>query len=195
MKRTLLQAAALLVCALALTACAAESEPLTSPPPTAGTATAQPSASAQPSPSDMATQTAGQTESPMAMGVQDADMARRAAEELKNELEQLSEVTDAKVVIAGQQAAVGLTFDAQYQAGVTDRMRDMVKERLDGVVTGVTRLAVTDDPAQLETIGQLSEQLQNATDLTDIENKLSALINKMEAGGESLQTTETGSAS
>ena len=50
-------------------------------------------------------------------------------------------------------------------------------------------------PAQLETIGQLSEQLQNATDLTDIENKLSALINKMEAGGESLQTTETGSAS
>ena len=119
----------------------------------------------------------------------------RAAEELKNELEQLSEVTDAKVVIAGQQAAVGLTFDAQYQAGVTDRMRDMVKERLDGVVTGVTRLAVTDDTAQLETIGQLSEQLQNATDLTDIENKLSALINKMEAGGESLQTTETGSAS
>ena len=74
-------------------------------------------------------------------------------------------------------------------------MRDMVKERLDGVVTGVTRLAVTDDTAQLETIGQLSEQLQNATDLTDIENKLSALINKMEAGGESLQTTETGSAS
>ncbi len=195
MKRTLLQAAALLVCALALTACAAESEPMTSPSPTAGTATAQPSASAQPSPSDMATQTAGQTESPMAMGVQDADMARRAAEELKNELEQLSEVTDAKVAIAGQQAAVGLTFDAQYQAGVTDRMRDMVKERLDGVVTGVTRLAVTDDPAQLETIGQLSEQLQNATDLTDIENKLSALINKMEAGGESLQTTETGSAS
>ena len=55
----------------------------------------------------------------------------------------------------------------------------------DGVVTGVTRLAVTDDPAQLETIVQLSEQLQNATDLTDIENKLSALINKMEAGGES----------
>lgn len=193
MKRTLLQAAALLVCALALTACAAESEPMTSPSPTAGTATAQPSASAQPSPSDMATQTAGQTESPM--GVQDADMARRAAEELKNELEQLSEVTDAKVVIAGQQAAVGLTFDAQYQAGVTDRMRDMVKERLDGVVTGVTRLAVTDDTAQLETIGQLSEQLQNATDLTDIENKLSALINKMEVGGESLQTTETGSAS
>ena len=182
MKRTLLQAAALLVCALALTACAAESEPMTSPSPTAGTATAQPSASAQPSPSDMATQTAGQTESPMAMGVQDADMARRAAEELKNELEQLSEVTDAKVVIAGQQAAVGLTFDA-------------VTERLDGVGTGVTRLAGTDDPAQLETIGQLSEQLQNATDLTDIENKLSALINKMEAGGESLQTTETGSAS
>lgn len=194
MKRTLLQAAALLVCALALTACAAESEPMTSPSPTANAATAQPSASAEPSPSDMATLTAGETESPMAMGVQDADKARQAAEELKNELEQLSEVTDAKVVIAGQQAAVGLTFDTQYQAGVTDRMREMVRERLDGVVSGVTRLAVTDDATQMETISQLSEQLQNATDLTDIENKLSALINRLEAGGESL-TTQDGMAS
>ena len=194
MKRTLLQAAALLVCALALTACAAESEPMTSPSPTANAATAQPSASAEPSPSDMATLTAGETESPVAMGVQDADKARQAAEELKNELEQLSEVTDAKVVIAGQQAAVGLTFDTQYQAGVTDRMREMVRERLDGVVSGVTRLAVTDDATQLETISQLSEQLQNATDLTDIENKLSALINRLEAGGESL-TTQDGTAS
>lgn len=194
MKRTLLQAAALLVCALALTACAAESEPMTSPSPTANAATAQPSASAEPSPSDMATLTAGETESPMAMGVQDADKARQAAEELKNELEQLSEVTDAKVVIAGQQAAVGLTFDTQYQAGVTDRMREMVRERLDGVVSGVTRLAVTDDATQMETISQLSEQLQNATDLTDIENKLSALINRLEAGDESL-TTQDGTAS
>lgn len=194
MKRTLLQAAALLVCALALTACAAESEPMTSPSPTANAATAQPSASAEPSPSDMATLTAGETESPMAVGVQDADKARQAAEELKNELEQLSEVTDAKVVIAGQQAAVGLTFDTQYQAGVTDRMREMVRERLDGVVSGVTRLAVTDDATQMETISQLSEQLQNATDLTDIENKLSALINRLEAGGESL-TTQDGTAS
>ena len=142
----------------------------------------------------MATLTAGETESPMAMGVQDADKARQAAEELKNELEQLSEVTDAKVVIAGQQAAVGLTFDTQYQAGVTDRMREMVRERLDGVVSGVTRLAVTDDATQMETISQLSEQLQNATDLTDIENKLSALINRLEAGGESL-TTQDGMAS
>lgn len=142
----------------------------------------------------MATLTAGETESPMAMGVQDADKARQAAEELKNELEQLSEVTDAKVVIAGQQAAVGLTFDTQYQAGVTDRMREMVRERLDGVVSGVTRLAVTDDATQMETISQLSEQLQNATDLTDIENKLSALINRLEAGGESL-TTQDGTAS
>lgn len=142
----------------------------------------------------MATLTAGETESPMAVGVQDADKARQAAEELKNELEQLSEVTDAKVVIAGQQAAVGLTFDTQYQAGVTDRMREMVRERLDGVVSGVTRLAVTDDATQMETISQLSEQLQNATDLTDIENKLSALINRLEAGGESL-TTQDGTAS
>lgn len=108
------------------------------------------------------------------------ETARSAAEELKDELEQLSEVSDAEVVIAGSMAAVGLEFDAQYQAGVTDRIRQMVKERLDGVLSGVSRLGVTADKAQREQIAALSEQLHNATDLTDVEKKLAELLRSME---------------
>lgn len=110
---------------------------------------------------------------------------------MKDELEQLSEVTDAKVVIAGNQAAIALTFDAQYQAGVTDRIKDMVKERMDGVISGVKRIAVTDDAAMMERVTELADQLENATDLTEIENKLSALINQMEDGGASPSMTDT----
>ena len=75
---------------------------------------------------------------------------------------------------------MALKFDAQYQAGVTDRMREMVKERLDGVLSGVTELYITDDEAMMERIGELSDQLENATDLTEIESRLSAIIRQQE---------------
>ena len=188
MKRTLIRTAALLVSALALTACAAQTPEPTAPSPTTGSATAQPSASVKPTQEAMPTEN---TSAAQPQGVEDADTARRASEELKDELEQLSEVTDAKVVIAGNQAAIALTFDAQYQAGVTDRIKDMVKERMDGVISGVKRIAVTDDAAMMERITELADQLENATDLTEIENKLSALINQMEDGGASPSMTDT----
>lgn len=181
MKQTLLRTAALLACALALTACAAESEPMTSPSPTAGSATAQPTATQAPASSQGVPETMQSAAPAAAQGAADAETARSAAEELKDELEQLSEVSDAEVVLAGDMAAVGLTFDTQYQAGVTDRIRQVVRERLDGVISGVSRLGVTADKAQREQIAGLSEQLDNATDLTDVEAKLSELLRSMEA--------------
>ena len=180
MKKTLLRTTAMLACALALTACATEAEPQTSPSPTAGSATAQPTATQAPAPMQEAPAAMQSAAPAAAQGAADAETARSAAEELKDQLEQLSEVSDAEVVIAGSMAAVGLEFDAQYQAGVTDRIRQMVKERLDGVLSGVSRLGVTADKAQREQIAALSEQLHNATDLTDVEKKLAELLRSME---------------
>ena len=88
MKRTLIRTAALLVSALALTACAAQTPEPTAPSPTTGSATAQPSASAEPTQETMPTEN---TAAAQPQGVEDADTARRTAEELKDELEQLSE--------------------------------------------------------------------------------------------------------
>lgn len=180
MKKTLLRTTALLACAFALTACATEAEPQTSPSPTAGSTTAQPTATQAPAPMQEAPAAMQSAAPAAAQGAADVETARSAAEELKDELEQLSEVSDAEVVIAGSMAAVGLEFDAQYQAGVTDRIRQMVKERLDGVLSGVSRLGVTADKAQREQIAALSEQLHNATDLTDVEKKLAELLRSME---------------
>ena len=43
----------------------------------------------------------------------------------------------------------------------------------------------------MERVTELADQLENATDLTEIENKLSALINQMEDGGASPSMTDT----
>ena len=65
-----------------------------------------------------------------ATGVTSMDKARRVIEQLEEELERLSEVKEAHVIIAGHKAAVALTFDDQYKAGIDDRFRKIVRERI-----------------------------------------------------------------
>ena len=159
---------ALLVSVLVLTGCAAESNPAPAP---------SPSASATANPTDTTAPTNTATDAPMTQpGVTEAAQALTFSEELEDQLEQLSEVSEAVVVIAGQSAVIGLTFDGQYQAGMTDRMEAMVKERLDGVVDGVTTIAVTDRETLINRIQLLRDQLENATDLTDVTDKVNNLI-------------------
>lgn len=123
------------------------------------------------------------SEQPTSAGVTSADDARKAAEDIEDELERLSEVTDAQVVIAGNDAAVALTFDSQYQGGIDDRLKEIVQERIDAVITGVTNLAVTDDVGIMDQLETLGEKLENATDLTDVQNELNAIINKITTAG------------
>ena len=176
MKTILKLGTALLVSVLVLTGCAAETTPAPAP---------SPSASATANPTNTTAPTTAATEAPLgASGVRDAEQAVKFSEELEDQLEQLSEVSEAVVVIAGQNAAIGLTFDNQYQAGLTDRMEAMVKERLDGVADGITTVAVTDKETLINRIGLLRDQLENATDLTDVIDKLNALITSINTPGQ-----------
>ena len=61
---------------------------------------------------DMVDSLTGQpTAVPESTGVTSMDKARRVVEQIEDELERLSEVDDAQVVIAGNKAAVALEFD------------------------------------------------------------------------------------
>ena len=86
---------------------------------------------------------------------------------------------DAEVVIAGNKAAVGLEFDDQYKAGVDDRLRKIVKERIDSVISGISTVAVTADKGIMDAIESLGERLDTMADMTTLENDLDAIIRKI----------------
>jgi len=86
------------------------------------------------------------------------------------------------VVIAGNSAAVALEFDDQYQGGIDDRLREIVQERIDGVVRGVTNVVITEERSFMDQLEMLGDRLESATDLTDLQNELNAIINQIEAG-------------
>ncbi|MBE5797168.1 MAG: hypothetical protein E7327_07300 [Clostridiales bacterium] len=129
---------------------------------------------------DMVDSLTGQpTAVPESTGVTSMDKARRVVEQIENELERLSEVDDAQVVIAGNKAAVALEFDDQYKAGIDDRLRGIVKERIDSVINGVSTIAVTSDPAIMDALESLGEKLETMSDMTALQTDLDAIIRKI----------------
>lgn len=119
------------------------------------------------------------SEQPASQGVTTVSDARKAIEDIEDELERLSEVDDAQVVIAGNDAAVALEFDAQYQGGIDDRLREIVQERISSVISGVNNVAITSDPTLMDQLEALGERLEGAADMADIQNELNAIINKI----------------
>lgn len=117
---------------------------------------------------------------PESTGVTSMDKARRAIEQIEDELERLSEVEDAEVVIAGNKAAVGLTFDDQYRAGLNDRLRKIVKERIDGVISGISTVAITADEGVTAAIESLGNRLDTMSDMTALQSDLDAIIKKIQ---------------
>ena len=116
-----------------------------------------------------------------AAGVTSAAQAKRLSDEAEDELEKLSEVSDAQVVLAGKTAAVALEFDSQYQGGVDERLRKMVKERIDGLVKGVTDISVTEDNALYERLEALGDRLDGSAELSEIEKELKDIMTGIEA--------------
>lgn len=129
---------------------------------------------------DMVDSLTGQpTAVPESTGVTSMDKARRVVEQIEDELERLSEVDDAQVVIAGNKAAVALEFDDLYKAGIDDRLRGIIKERIDSVINGVSTIAITSDPAIMDALESLGEKLETMSDMTALQTDLDAIIRKI----------------
>lgn len=170
---------------LAFSSCAAQEEPTPSESPSASpTVSVSPevspeTATQEPEMSTVPMGTDGVTTDEAAQGVANVSDAHKAMGDIEQELERLSEVEEAQVVIAGHSAAVGLKFDSQYQGGIDDRMKEMVEERIKGVVSGVTDISITDDTDLMEQLKALGDRMEGAADMAEIQNELDAIIEKM----------------
>ena len=109
-----------------------------------------------------------------ATGVTSMDKARRVIEQLEEELERLSEVKEAHVIIAGHKAAVALTFDDQYKAGIDDRFRKIVRERIDTV-------ALTTDKTVMDALEALQDRLDSVSDMSSLQAELDKILETMNA--------------
>ena len=187
MKRKLLLTLVFILATAALTACSCSISPGASPSPSPSALTATPSptqsATASPSPMESAATTPGASDaspSPESSAQTDAAIDLDA---LAQEVEKLSEVSLCDVVAEGDRAVVGLSFDAQYQGTLTDRIEEMVREKITGIESAVIHIAVTADPTLCTEIKNLAQEVQGKPMTEEQMAKFDELYEKIQPAG------------
>ena len=129
------------------------------------------SMSVSPTASPMATAEATVEPSPAATaGATDMTPAQagKLAEKIAQAVQQISEVEEAKVVVNNGRALVAVKFDAQYSAGLDDRMKQQIIQTVQKVDDTLKDVEVTDDDTLYGQIKGLGERVANVTGLDEL---------------------------
>ncbi len=187
MKRKLLLTLVFILATAALTACSCSISPGASPSPSPSALTATPSptqsATASPSPMESAATTPGASAASPSPESSAQTGAALDLDALAQEVEKLSEVSLCDVVAEGDRAVVGLSFDAQYQGTLTDRIEEMVREKITGIEPAVIHIAVTADPTLCTEIKNLAEEVQGKPMTEEQMAKFDELYEKIQPAG------------
>ena len=123
------------------------------------------------------TTTAAPTNSPMAtaeaapaatMEAMTPAQAGQLAEKIAQAVQQISEIDEAQVVVNNDRALVAVRFDAQYNAGLDDRMKQQITETVQKVDDGLKDVEITDDDTLYGQIKGLGERVANVTGLDEL---------------------------
>lgn len=187
MKRKLLLTLVFILATAALTACSCSISPGASPSPSPSALTATPSptqsATASPSPMESAATTPGASDASPSPESSAQTEAAIDLDALAQEVEKLSEVSLCDVVAEGDRAVVGLSFDAQYQGTLTDRIEEMVREKITGIESAVIHIAVTADPTLCTEIKNLAQEVQGKPMTEEQMAKFDELYEKIQPAG------------
>lgn len=94
--------------------------------------------------------------------------AGKLAEKIAQAVQQISEVEEAKVVVNNGHALVAVKFDAQYSAGLDDRMKQQIIQTVQKVDDTLKDVEVTDDDTLYGQIKGLGERVANVTGLDEL---------------------------
>lgn len=159
-------------CMVSLTACMnSAGEPETPAATPAPAVTAAPTASGMPG--DLTMQTAAPAEQGSASGTfswtdNAADIERR--------IDQLSEISESRVVVNQDAALVAVKFDSAYQGEMTERIREMIAAVIMEADPSVKTVAVTAEEADVQTVGSIADRLANGAAPESLASEIEKII-------------------
>ena len=175
MKKWILALLCMIAVGMTLSGCAAGTANTVSP--TTAPATAQPTSTMSATNSPMAT--AQPSESPMAQTSMTPAQAGQLAERISDAVERISEIDDAEVIVYDDRVLVGVEFEDQYNAGLDDRMKQMITEKVQEVDRSLTRVEITNDETLYGQIKSFGERLGKATGFDELADDFGDLWNRI----------------
>ena len=94
--------------------------------------------------------------------------AGRLAEQIAESVERISEINDAEAVVSNERVLVAVEFEDQYNAGLDDRMKQMITEAVQKVDSSLTEISITDDDTLYGQVKGLGQRLAKVTGLDEL---------------------------
>lgn len=86
------------------------------------------------------------------------------ADQVKDRIEQFSEIAKSTIVVSGNTALVGVEFDPQYRGELTERIRQMIAGVVMSFDAQVQTVAVTAETDDVKKIEELEDRMENGED-------------------------------
>lgn len=89
---------------------------------------------------------------------------------------QISEISEARVVVTGDTALVGVKFNQAYRGEMTERIREMVAAEVMAADPEITTVAVTADEDDVEDIYELSERTLAGREMDTLKDDINEIV-------------------
>ncbi|NLO84480.1 MAG: hypothetical protein GX096_03490 [Clostridiales bacterium] len=158
MKKTWILLVISILCMGLFSSCASNADVMPSPLPTVSMMpSANPATTMPPVATVMPTTIMPTTEA----GINSIEDSLRVSDKISEEVEKLSELKTAVAVAAGNMVIIGVDYDTKYQGGLTDRMMQMIDQRVQTVDKAITVVRVTEEKAEMDKIKALKEKVDS----------------------------------
>jgi len=98
------------------------------------------------------------------------------AQDVEAAITQLSEIKDARVVIAGNTALVGVKFDDAYKGEMTERIREMVSGVVKQKDPSIQTVAVTNETDDVTGIYDISDKVRGGQRFDEFKNDIESMV-------------------
>lgn len=91
-------------------------------------------------------------------------------------INQISEISQSRVVVAGNTALVAVRFGSAYQGEMTERIREMIAAEVMKADPQITTVAVTADEDDVEDVYEISDRVLAGTDMDDLKEEINEIV-------------------
>ena len=98
------------------------------------------------------------------------------ASDIEKAISQISEISDARVVVTNSTALVGVKFDNAYKGEITERIREMVAAEVLRADPSIQTVAVTASEDDVRKVYDLSERIRAGRTADELAAEINAIV-------------------
>lgn len=98
------------------------------------------------------------------------------AGDIENRINQISEISESRVVVNGDTALVAVRFSPSYQGEMTERIREMVAAVIMEADPAVKTVAVTAEETDVQTVGSIADRIAAGTGIEELAEEIEKIV-------------------